>query len=477
MGALGVLSGSKIPVVAGITLNLLEPCNLVFRQAVGKRRIHVENEVAVGIGNGDLVLEVEDELLSAQTQLMGATIDIFLDGRDLAGQVGVARVAGGKKLGLVERALDVVVGVLNARFLVGDRAHVAVGAGIAHLGHGAGVGTIVELELGMAHGKHLRARGGIGPVGEAVLVIERKRVFGVHAGKTAIVGADRLAGLERSVGALLHRGGHGVIAMALAAGCVGHRGLVEIVAHGANPVLAKHRVGGGVLVLVAVCARDVLSECVLILGDRLGPIAAFALVVGGVEMHLRSLAGVARNLALGLGKIAKTAVVCDNPHRISVAARLGVVLRVAVALTEGLNLGVLVFIEEVDLGGGIVAVEKVRANRGGVDIALGDVLAVLKRHVHGGHEIGIVLKGELVGPIGGVDHAILVVLESGVSDNFLGLAVGRRLLLLARSDSGNAGKSQHTCQARTCYGGESRLFDLHECLLSPVGPAAFEGRL
>ena len=362
---------------------------------------------------------------------MGATVDVFLDGSNLAGQVGVARVTGGKKLGLVERALDVVVGVLNARFLVGDRAHVAVDAGIAHLSHGAGVGAVVELELGMAHGEHLRTGGGVGPVREAVLVVEGERILGVHAGKTTVVGADRLAGLERGVRALLHRGGHGVIAVALAAGCAGHRGLVEVVAHGTNPILAKHRVSGGVLVLMAVCAGDVLSERVLVLRDGLGPIAAFALVVGGVEMHLRSLAGIARNLALGLGKVAETAVFCDNPQRVGVAARLGVVLRVAVALTESLDLGVLILIEEVDLGGRVITFEKVRTNRSGVDIALGDVLAVLKRHVHGGHEIGIVLKRELVGPIGGVNHAVLVVLESGVSDNFLGLAIIGCLLFLA----------------------------------------------
>ena len=283
----------------------------------------------------------------------------------------------------------------------------------------------------MAHGEHLRTGGGVGPVRETVLVIEGERILGIHAGKTAIVGTNRLAGLERSVGALLYRGGHGVIAMALAAGCAGHRGLVEVVAHGANPILAKHRVGGGVLVLMAVCARDVLSERVLILGDRLGPIAAFALVVGGVEMHLRSLAGIARNLALGLGKVAQASVVRDNPNRVGVAARLGVILGIAVALAEGLDLGILVLIEEVDLGRGVVTVEQVGAHRGGVNVALGNVLAVLKRHVRGGHEVGIVLKRELVGPIGGVNHAVLVVLEGSVSNNFLGLAIIGCLLLLA----------------------------------------------
>ena len=104
---------------------------------------------------------------------------------------------------------------------------------------------------------------------------------------------------------------------------------------------------------------------------------------------------------------------------------------VAVALAEGLDLGILVLIEEVDLGGGVVTVEQVGAHRGGVNVALGNVLAVLKRHVRGGHEVGIVLKRELVGPIGGVNHAVLVVLEGSVSNNFLGLAIIGCLLLLA----------------------------------------------
>ena len=238
VGALGVLHHHVVPVELCMAVDLASLLQSGLVQGV----LLLGQGLDVGVQLG--------------RQLVLAVGGLLLPLDDLPRQVGMAALAllhDGRILGGVHQVVGAVLGAVLG--LGGG--HVAIGAGVALLGHGGLRAAVDSLELGMLGLQHGGAGLGVLPILEAHLVVVGENGLGGHA-------------LEPRVGI---RGGLGlgsevILVVALAAHLGIGGDLIHIGTHGIHEELLGDR-GLRRVVLMAVVAADGLGHLHEHLGEGL----------------------------------------------------------------------------------------------------------------------------------------------------------------------------------------------------------------
>ena len=255
-------------------------------------------------------------------QLVLAVGGLLLPLDDLPRQVGMAALAllhDGRILGGVHQVVGAVLGAVLG--LGGG--HVAVGAGVALLGHGGLRAAVDSLELGVLGLQHGGAGLGVLPILEAHLVVVGENGLGGHA-------LEPRVGIRGGLGL----GGEVVLVVALAAHLGIGGDLIHIGTHGIHEELLGDR-GLRRVVLMAVVAADGLGH----LHEHLGE----GLLVGRIALgvHHGGVLGRLAGDAVGQRVLVHAGRLGHGLQAVGMPRRLVVALGEAVAGVHGHQLRVL----------------------------------------------------------------------------------------------------------------------------------------
>ena len=282
---------------------------LALRELVARKRASC-NLIGHGIG----------ELLDFLRNRLHALFLMSLNLGDFSLQVAMTRRAViSQQVFVFERARPLMVHIHRAIFR-GCLTHMAIGAGIAKVGHIRTATAVVRLKLGVLHLNHRRVGARIFPIGEAHAVVVRKNRIRRHLLATR-VGIRGHLGLAIEV----------VLIVALSAHLSVLRNAVSVSSERIEEKLARNGVGFRI-VLMAVVAADRLVELADHVVELLGVHAvAFRIHQSG------ELGRFACNAVCELLFLLRARRFFHALKRIQVAGRLVVAQRERVSLVHGVE--------------------------------------------------------------------------------------------------------------------------------------------